>query len=86
MGVRPGHLGCHLDRRRIDVGQGGDGKQHVANDPQRHDRDHHERGCDGPGDESAGEVHGSIPALAVVGFGAPDGGVETTRVPGVSRY
>ena len=86
MGVRPGHLGGHLDRRRVDIGQGGDGKQRIADDPQRHDRDHKQRGRDRPGDESAGEVQGSIPELAVDGFSTLDGAVATTRVPGVSRY
>ena len=86
MGVRPGHLGGHLDRRRVDVGQRGDGKQPVADDPEHDDRDHQERGGDRPGDESAGEVQGSIPELAVDGFRTLDGAVATTRVPGVSRY
>ena len=84
--VCPGHLGRHLDRRRVNIGQGGDGKQPVTDNPQRHDRDHQERGCDRPGDETAGEVHGSIPELAVEGFGASDGAVAATSVPGVSRY
>ena len=84
--VGPGYLGRYLDRRRIDLGQRGDGKQRVADDPQRHDRDHQKRGCDRPPDEFAGEVQGSIPALAGVGFATSEGCPATTRVPGVSRY
>ena len=86
MGIRSGHLGGHLDRRRVDIGQGGDGKQRIADDPEHYDRDHQQRGCDRPLDESAGEVQGSMPALAVDGFGASDGFAAATRVPGVSRY
>ena len=50
--------------------------------PSDDDRDHQQRGRDRAADEAGGDVHGSIPAVAVEESATWLGGADATGVPG----
>src|SRR5207302_5071101 len=47
----------HLDRRIVDLRQGGNGKLAIGDDAREQNRNHQQRGGDRPQDEEAGGVH-----------------------------
>src|SRR5712691_8878341 len=64
----------HLDRRVIDLGQGGKRQETVCDHADQHDRRHQQRGRHRPQDEEPRRAHGLIRAAKTLARTAGEGG------------
>ena len=90
LGAGAGELGCHLDRREIDLRQRGHRQQRIGRRSDQQNRRHQQRGRDRPRDKSAGKVHLDflLRASETSDGGQPlaAGLFTSTRAPGCRRY
>ncbi len=85
-GRAAGHVGAHLDRRKIDGRQ----RRHRQDEPRRHscqrDADGQEDGGDGPPDKGLGQGHSAIPgAVSCSGPWSVGGAFGLKRAPHLSN-